>query len=212
MLRIPQCLDIRLTDGGKVVSPTHRQNFTSQKHYYFYVMQATLKHEESCAIMLELFIGTRMSKYSNNTDDRMVYVRTWWQWTLFPTVDGAEPLPPSWKTKSVMERKDILSPLHQDLVLRQEENLNLLLWLLFCFFDYSSVNLSRDVSRICMGSICHLASLFLLELEDSHEGGIMSKDYPCIRWIHQAKQWKKLRIADNRSEIRKQWTLGTLPL
>jgi hypothetical protein len=31
------CLDNRLTDGGKVVSPTHRPHFTPQKHYYFYV-------------------------------------------------------------------------------------------------------------------------------------------------------------------------------
>jgi hypothetical protein len=34
MLRIPHYLDNRLTDGGKVVSPTHRQHFTLQKHYY----------------------------------------------------------------------------------------------------------------------------------------------------------------------------------
>jgi hypothetical protein len=27
----------RLTDGGKVVSLTHRPHFTPQKHYYFYV-------------------------------------------------------------------------------------------------------------------------------------------------------------------------------
>jgi hypothetical protein len=35
MLRIPQCLDNRLTDGGKVVSPTHWPHFTPQKHYYY---------------------------------------------------------------------------------------------------------------------------------------------------------------------------------
>jgi hypothetical protein len=34
MLRIPHCLDIRLTDGGKVVSPTHRPRSTPQKHYF----------------------------------------------------------------------------------------------------------------------------------------------------------------------------------
>jgi hypothetical protein len=33
MLRIPHYLDNRLTDGGKVVSPTHRPHFTPQKHY-----------------------------------------------------------------------------------------------------------------------------------------------------------------------------------
>jgi hypothetical protein len=37
MLRIPHCLDNRLTDGGNVVSPTHPPHFTPQKHYYFYV-------------------------------------------------------------------------------------------------------------------------------------------------------------------------------
>jgi hypothetical protein len=34
MLRIPHCLDSRLTDGGKVVSLTHRPRSTLQKHYY----------------------------------------------------------------------------------------------------------------------------------------------------------------------------------
>jgi hypothetical protein len=31
MLRIPHCLDNRLIDGGKVVSPTHQPHFTPQK-------------------------------------------------------------------------------------------------------------------------------------------------------------------------------------
>jgi hypothetical protein len=34
MLRIPHCLDNRLIDGGKVVSPTHRPHFTPQKHFF----------------------------------------------------------------------------------------------------------------------------------------------------------------------------------
>jgi hypothetical protein len=33
ILRIPHCLDNRLTDGGKVVSPTHRLHFTLHKHF-----------------------------------------------------------------------------------------------------------------------------------------------------------------------------------
>jgi hypothetical protein len=33
MLRIPHCLHSRLTDGGKVVSPTRRLRSTPQKHY-----------------------------------------------------------------------------------------------------------------------------------------------------------------------------------
>jgi hypothetical protein len=37
MLTIPHCLDNRLTDGGKVVSPTHLPKITPQKHYYFSV-------------------------------------------------------------------------------------------------------------------------------------------------------------------------------
>jgi hypothetical protein len=34
MLRIAHCLDSRLTDGGKVVCPTHQPHFTPQKHYF----------------------------------------------------------------------------------------------------------------------------------------------------------------------------------
>jgi hypothetical protein len=34
MLRIPRCLDIWLTGGGKVVTPTHRLHSTPQKHYF----------------------------------------------------------------------------------------------------------------------------------------------------------------------------------
>jgi hypothetical protein len=34
MLRIPHGLDSRLTDGGEVVSPTHRPRSTLQKHYF----------------------------------------------------------------------------------------------------------------------------------------------------------------------------------
>jgi hypothetical protein len=34
MLRIPHCLDNRLTDGDKVVSPTHRPLSTPQKYYF----------------------------------------------------------------------------------------------------------------------------------------------------------------------------------
>jgi hypothetical protein len=37
MLRIPHCIDNRLTDGDKIVIPTHRPHFTPQKHYYFSV-------------------------------------------------------------------------------------------------------------------------------------------------------------------------------
>jgi hypothetical protein len=33
MLRIPHCIDSRLTDGGKVVSLTRRPRSTSQKHF-----------------------------------------------------------------------------------------------------------------------------------------------------------------------------------
>jgi hypothetical protein len=34
MLRIPHCLGNLLTDGGTVVSPTHRPRSTPQKHYF----------------------------------------------------------------------------------------------------------------------------------------------------------------------------------
>jgi hypothetical protein len=42
MLRISHCLDNRLIDSGKVVSPTHPPHFTPQKHYYFYVSGSLL--------------------------------------------------------------------------------------------------------------------------------------------------------------------------
>jgi hypothetical protein len=35
MLRIPHCLDKRLTDGGEVVSLMHRPRSTPQKHFLF---------------------------------------------------------------------------------------------------------------------------------------------------------------------------------
>jgi hypothetical protein len=35
MLRISQCLDNRVTDSGKVVSPMHWPRPTPQKHYSF---------------------------------------------------------------------------------------------------------------------------------------------------------------------------------
>jgi hypothetical protein len=34
MLRFPHCLDNRLTDGGKVVSPTHRPRSSLQIYYF----------------------------------------------------------------------------------------------------------------------------------------------------------------------------------
>jgi hypothetical protein len=34
MLRIPHCLDNRLTDGGKIISPTHRPRSSVLKHYF----------------------------------------------------------------------------------------------------------------------------------------------------------------------------------
>jgi hypothetical protein len=34
MLRIPQCLDNRLTDGGKVVGLTHQPHFTPHKFFF----------------------------------------------------------------------------------------------------------------------------------------------------------------------------------
>jgi hypothetical protein len=41
MLSIPRCLDNWLTDGGKVVSPTHPPHFTPQIHYYFFNVSGT---------------------------------------------------------------------------------------------------------------------------------------------------------------------------
>jgi hypothetical protein len=45
MLRIPHSLDNRFTDGGKVVRPMHRPQFTPQKHDYVSI-SGTLKHKK----------------------------------------------------------------------------------------------------------------------------------------------------------------------
>jgi hypothetical protein len=42
MLRISHCLDNRHTDGGEVVSLTHRPRSTPRKHIYFYLWQLLL--------------------------------------------------------------------------------------------------------------------------------------------------------------------------
>jgi hypothetical protein len=38
MLRIPHCLDNRLTDGGKVVSLRHRPRYTNQKRTFILLL------------------------------------------------------------------------------------------------------------------------------------------------------------------------------
>jgi hypothetical protein len=40
---MPLCLDSRLTDGGKVVSPTHRPRSTPQKHYFLFLILISLR-------------------------------------------------------------------------------------------------------------------------------------------------------------------------
>jgi hypothetical protein len=43
MLRMPPCLDNRLTDGGKVVSPTHRPRSTPQILLFILLVLITVK-------------------------------------------------------------------------------------------------------------------------------------------------------------------------
>jgi hypothetical protein len=43
MLRIPQCLDSRLTYGGKTVSHTHRPRFTVQKHFFLLLVLISVR-------------------------------------------------------------------------------------------------------------------------------------------------------------------------
>jgi hypothetical protein len=48
MLRIPHCLDNRLTDGGKVVSPTHRPLlYSPEKLFLFLRSKAAASHMSS---------------------------------------------------------------------------------------------------------------------------------------------------------------------
>jgi hypothetical protein len=56
MLRIPHCLDNRLTDGGNVVSPTHWPHSTPQEHFsasgsHFY--QRLIKHHSTLTTRLQ---------------------------------------------------------------------------------------------------------------------------------------------------------------
>jgi hypothetical protein len=64
MLRIPHCLDKRLTDSGKVVSPTHPPHFAPQKHYYFYVSgtQYALGKILSTSIGTEIFHSKQLGQ------------------------------------------------------------------------------------------------------------------------------------------------------
>jgi hypothetical protein len=52
MLRIPHCLDNRLTDGGKVVSLTHPSDYTLQKHYYLKNETLFFVHVFDCFIII----------------------------------------------------------------------------------------------------------------------------------------------------------------
>jgi hypothetical protein len=56
MLRIPHCLDNRLSDGGKAVSPTHRPHFTPHKHYYFYVSSINFN-------FIWIWVSPKISRY-----------------------------------------------------------------------------------------------------------------------------------------------------
>jgi hypothetical protein len=49
MLRIPHCLDSRLTDGGKDVISMHRPRSTPQKHYYVSVSGT---HDRLCGLVV----------------------------------------------------------------------------------------------------------------------------------------------------------------
>jgi hypothetical protein len=43
MLRVPHCLDSGLKDGGKVVSLTHRQRSTVQKHIFLLLVLISVR-------------------------------------------------------------------------------------------------------------------------------------------------------------------------
>jgi hypothetical protein len=56
MLRIAHCLDNRLIDGGKVVSPTHQPHFTPQKHDYFNVSGTDKVNKSSDSLCLIILV------------------------------------------------------------------------------------------------------------------------------------------------------------
>jgi hypothetical protein len=55
MLRIPHCLDNRVTDGGKVVSLTHPPHFTPQKHFHKTVSLETTFVEVVLGFVFEIY-------------------------------------------------------------------------------------------------------------------------------------------------------------
>jgi hypothetical protein len=56
MLKIPHCLDNRLRDCAKVVNPTHQQNFTPNKHYYFCVSGTHFAHNFVGEVIANFFV------------------------------------------------------------------------------------------------------------------------------------------------------------
>jgi hypothetical protein len=59
---MPHCLDNRLTDGGKVVSPTHPPHFTPQKHYYFNVYKFHFFLKDSHVMLIPFYAEIIISK------------------------------------------------------------------------------------------------------------------------------------------------------
>jgi hypothetical protein len=80
MLRIPHCLDKRLTDGGKVVSLTHRPYFTPQKHYYFNV--------SSMHFCWRLSKSQGLVSYHNHKNIKLFFFFFGWSETEFTIIEA----------------------------------------------------------------------------------------------------------------------------
>jgi hypothetical protein len=69
MLRISQCLDNQLIDGGMVVSPMHRPHLSPQKHYFFFSMFPVLISvymiELPIYIQIQISVGTPLQGFSS---------------------------------------------------------------------------------------------------------------------------------------------------
>jgi hypothetical protein len=71
MFRIPRCLEDRLTDGGMVVSPTHRPRSTRQKYFSAYGTHFCYRLSKPQGLVRQEGLG-KLRKYINLIGSRII--------------------------------------------------------------------------------------------------------------------------------------------
>jgi hypothetical protein len=64
VLRLPHCLDVRLTDGGEV-SFTHRQHFTHQNIYFFFLVLVYFRAWVNSRVIVRLEALGKLKKFND---------------------------------------------------------------------------------------------------------------------------------------------------